>query len=314
MKYITKTAFEDIKDKYDCVIGWGTGTLLKRNYRKNQFKLDFIIDGRAESANDEFLGISIYSPEKLLEVKGKILIVIYTIYEQEILEKIEVLGIDADVIIYNLLEFKIEKKTLPMWNGKNADDIILLELAFRLGIEEISYLDVGVCHPVMRNNTYIFNELGYKGVLVEPNPEFHSLIQTYRSNDTLLKIGVSSQKDELTYYSFPEVPGLNTFVEEAAKTRKNYGWKCLTQKILLEDINTIIEENFALCPNILDIDVEGLDYKILQSLDTDKYPIDIIMCECFADDHKLLELMSVKGYKIYAHTIENYIFVIDKKL
>lgn len=309
MRYVKKTAFDDIKEKYDCIVGWGTGTLLKRNYRKNLFKMDFIIEGRNKTFNNEFQGVFIYGPEKLLEVKGKSLVIIYTIYEQEILNQIEELKIDADIIIYNLLEFKIEKKTLPLWNGKNADDILLLELAFRLGLEEISYLDIGVCHPVMRNNTYIFHELGYRGVLVEPNPEFHSLIQTYRSDDKLIKIGVSNKKSELTYYNFPEVPGLNTFAEEIAKSREESGMKCLTQKILLEDINTIIKENFSTHPNVLDIDVEGLDYQILESLDSNKHPIDIIMCECLADDFRLLKLMSAKGYNVYAHTIENYIFV-----
>lgn len=309
MRYVVKTAFEDIKDKYDCIIGWGTGTLLKRNYRKNQFKMDFIIDGRGVASKNEYQGVFIYGPEKLLEVTGKSLIIIYTIYEQEILNQIESLKVNADVIIYNLLEIKIGKKSLPLWNGKNADDIILLELAFRLGLEDISYLDIGVCHPVMRNNTYIFHELGYKGILVEPNPEFHQVIQTYRLDDKLLKIGVANEKSELIYYNFPEAPGLNTFAEEIGESRKNSGMKCLTQKILLEDINTIIKENFTSCPNILDIDVEGLDYQILESLDLGKYPIDIIMCECLADDYKLLELMSKKEYKVYAHTIENYIFV-----
>lgn len=309
MEYLKKTALKDINNNYDFIVGWGTGTLLKRNYKQNYFSMDFIVDGRGDNLNTKYEGIEICKPERLQELKGRILIVIYTIYEQEIKEKINELKVDADTIIYNLLEIEVGNRLLPMWNGKNADDIILLELITRLGLDHVNYLDIGVCHPIMRNNTYLFYELGYSGVLVEPNPEFHSLIEEYRSKDTLLKIGVSSEKGELDYYNFPKTPGLNTFVKDVAEHRRKLGYEYTKDKILLENINTMIEENFDTYPQIIDIDVEGLDYQILSSFDATKYPVSIIMCECTEGDEALISLMQQKGYKVYAHTIENYIFV-----
>ncbi|MBA4685697.1 MAG: FkbM family methyltransferase [Candidatus Galacturonibacter soehngenii] len=309
MKYLKRTALKEISSNYDFIVGWGTGTLLKRNYNQNYFSMDFIVDGRGDNLNTKYEGIEICKPERLKELKGRILIVIYTIYEKEIKETIKELNVNADTIIYNLLEIEVGNRLLPIWNGKNADDIILLELITRLGLDKVNYLDIGVCHPIMRNNTFLFYELGYKGVLVEPNPEFHFLIEKYRSKDTLLKIGVSSEKGELYYYNFSKVPGLNTFVEEVAEHRRNLGFEYTKERVALESINTVIEENFDTYPQIIDIDVEGLDYQILSTFDATKYPVDIIMCECTNQDEALIELMLQKGYKVYAHTIENYIFV-----
>ncbi|BCN28839.1 FkbM family methyltransferase [Anaeromicropila herbilytica] len=310
MKYISRTIISDIQSKYDFIIGWGTGTLLERNYRKDYYPMEFIVDGRKNRIDEKYQGLNIYPAEKLLELQGKILIVIYTIYEKEIIDKLNELGVNADTIIYNLLDVKKGSRTLPIWNGKNADDIFLLELALRLGMEDIQYLDIGVCHPIMRNNTFILHELGYHGVLVEPNPTFHSLIEEYRSNDTLLKIGASNQDSTLTYYNFPRTPGLNTFDKEHASYLMQT--EPYTEEIIpIRNINRIISENYATYPNIIDIDVEGFDYHILESLDTQKYPAEIIMCECTSQDNPIIKLMQRKGYRVYSHTIENYIFTLN---
>ncbi|MFA9376190.1 MAG: FkbM family methyltransferase [Lachnotalea sp.] len=69
-------------------------------------------------------------------------------------------------------------------------------------------------------------------------------------------------------------------------------------RLQIKEINTLIAENFDQYPNIIDIDVEGFDYQILDSLDTDKYPVEIIMCECIENDVHLINLLKRKGYRI----------------
>ncbi len=78
-----------------------------------------------------------------------------------------------------------------------------------------------------------------------------------------------------------------------------------------------IASNFKSYPDLLSIDIEGLDYEVLKSLNYDKYPIPIICAETctYSETHikpknKLIaELMLSKGYMIYADTYVNTIFV-----
>lgn len=58
------------------------------------------------------------------------------------------------------------------------------------------------------------------------------------------------------------------------------------------------------------LDAEGLDYKILKSWDEVKYPFKIIISEIMDDEEEPIEtILYERGYKIYARTIENIVWV-----
>ena len=126
------------------------------------------------------------------------MIIIYAIYEYEILDQIrEYDNGQFDVIIYPLLDVMTcgNIGIIPMVNGKTGEDILLFLLINQLHLDTVTFLEIGVCHPIMRNNTYLLYELfskivGYKGVLVEANPFCWSLIKEYRPKDILVSGGV----------------------------------------------------------------------------------------------------------------------------
>ena len=93
-------------------------------------------------------------------------------------------------------------------------------------------------------------------------------------------------------------PVLNTFsFEEAKRMEKNTVYKIVKDiDIELIPINFILEEmkNF---PSFISIDVEGLDFEILSSLDTQKYRPGLIVAETLTFDpntggKKLIKLLS----------------------
>lgn len=310
MQYNKTTDWDSIREQYDYVIAWGTGSLLQMNYRKEYYPLDMIVEGGNNRLGMQFGELTVCSPKQIKTLQGRLLIVIYAIYERDILLKLNELGIEADTIIYDLLKVHtVRGKEFPLWHGKHADDIVLMELADRLGIENLRYLDIGVCHPVMRNNTYLLYELGYTGVLVEPNPVFHQLIGHYRPNDVLLTCGAGVENGELQYYAFPDKLGFNTFDRGLGEYRRNQGLKCEISQIPIVGINEIIDSQFEQYPNIVDIDAEGIDFSLLQTLDTQKYPIEIIMCETLGAEMDFNQLMQEKGYKRYANIGENTVYL-----
>lgn len=200
-----------------------------------------------------------------------------------------------------------------------GEDICIDFLLQQLKITKPSYLELGVCNPITGSNTYLFYTRGATGVLVEADKSQISTIKKQRPNDKVVNAGVSSAgESEADFYVF-ELQGYNTFLkEEAIHREKNSPYKIIrVDKVKLENINSIIAGNFKSYPNLLSIDIEGLDYEVLKSLDYNKYPIPIICAETctYSETHikpknKLIaELMLSKGYMIYADTYVNTIFV-----
>ena len=182
-----------------------------------------------------------------------------------------------------------------------------------------SYLELGVFMPVHGNNTYKFYLKGGKGVLVEADPSLIANIRQQRPNDTVLNIGVGlNNATSADFYVF-NLPAISTFNKSEADARVKSGAYQLLQTISvpLKNINQIIEENFKTCPDFLSIDIEGLDWEVLNALDTAKHPIPVICAETctYSENHikpkdpRIEALMLSKGYMVYADTYINTIFV-----
>jgi FkbM family methyltransferase len=226
---------------------------------------------------------------------------------------------------------RIKGKIFAAWqilNGKlyasgsqAGEDQLIRYLFFScLNIYKPSYLDIGANHPFICNNTYYFYSRGSKGVCIEPDPSLYALLKKFRKRDTILQAGVGLQDTtEAALYTFPnQYSGWNTFLKAEAEIRvKESGisyHKVL--KIPLININKIIEDHFKSFPNLISIDVEGLDFQILQSLDLTRYKPEVICIESITfstsnNESKVKEIeefMSLNGYFTFGDTHVNTIF------
>ncbi|MGN1167882.1 MAG: FkbM family methyltransferase [Lachnospiraceae bacterium] len=315
MKYTTVTNFEKIRQKYSCVIGWGTGPLFQMNYNPQLLNLDAIIDGTGKMVGQKICGIKVKDESYLSHIEGKTLIILFAIYENEIIDQIKKYQKDIDLIVYALLETG-NCVYNPRINGKCGEDYILVTMLRQLHLTTVQYLEIGVCHPVLRNNTYLLSEMfstfkNYRGVLVEANPTCWELIEEYRPNDLLIKCGVNVEDGKiLPFYMFPHLLGHSTFDKEIARDKMEEGYECQEIEILTRNINSLLENYFDNVPDLLALDVEGLDYDVLSSWDDKKYPIKIVLTEVTECGEKNIDdLMIRKGYRCYATTMENAIWI-----
>lgn len=321
MKYIKHVRYDDIKSLYKYVIAWGCGPLFFLNYAEDCFRIDFIIDGTKEKAGSRYNKIDIYDETHLEGIRERTLVVIYTIYEADVLQQLAKYDKgNFDTIIYPLLDVYLGDHIIKAHiNGKSAEDYLLLTLLRQLGIKDkVSFLEIGVCHPVFRNNTFLLYEQwkakreGYCGVLVEANPSCYELIHEYRPDDRLLRCGVGREAGESVFYEFPNYMGHSTFVKEKAEEIKKLGFRCVQHVVPIEDVNSLLENHFEVAPDILAIDAEGLDYDIIESLDEERYPVKIILTERQTDtQYKMASLLEKKRYKVFAKTMENDIWIKD---
>ena len=138
------------------------------------------------------------------------------------------------------------------------------------------YVDIGAYHPSRFSNTKLLCFLGWKGINVDPNPDSIKLFQEARPADINLNMGISSKSGHADLYCFQE-GAVNTFDKESAEALVRKGWAFLgPRKVLLMQINELLDKylpddvkKYGI--GFLDIDCEGLDAEIIESLDIAKY-------------------------------------------
>jgi len=219
---------------------------------------------------------------------------------------------------------KIVYRVMPSWRvpasySQAGEDAVLRFLFYDYGKKSVNYLDLGTNIPDFGNNTFLFYRNGSTGVCVEADVSLIANIKKRRPKDKVINAGVSvSEEKEADFYVFNE-PSINTFDKAEAEHRSSYGNYSIQKvvKVPLIGINELIENNFTTCPDLISIDIEGLDLAVLQSLDYNKYPVPVICVETctYSENHirpkdkSIADFMVTKGYEIYADTYINTIFV-----
>ena len=153
-----------------------------------------------------------------------------------------------------------------------------------LKIEQATYVDVGAADPVLGSNTYLLHTNGARGVLVEPNPMYVKRLQSARPLDQVVAAGIGvTAAIEGDYYEIKGDPTRNTFsAEYVAELQKGRTESVIERvvKMPLININRIIEAQLGgRAPDLLSIDVEGLDYAIIRSLDWSRFRPAVICAE-----------------------------------
>ena len=202
-----------------------------------------------------------------------------------------------------------------------GEDLILMWWMNALNVTTPTYLDIGAWEPIESSNTYRMYRGGGRGVLVEPNPSLADKIRATRPRDTLLSVGVGlTDSTEADYFMFNDSQ-LNTFdrgqVERVLKEPRVQLEKTL--KIPLMSINRVIAEHLGgKAPDLLSIDIEGLDLACLKTVDWVKYRPKVVCAETLitltkSHNPETSLFMEGVGYAIRGMTYANT-FYVDKAL
>jgi FkbM family methyltransferase len=216
------------------------------------------------------------------------------------------------------------------WNSTNGkisysqagEDLILKYLFDSKRISNPTFLEIGTNHPFLNNNTYLLYLRGSRGVCIEADETLISEIARVRPEDKVLNIGVSiSEAREADFYIFND-SGLNTFDKPEAEYRQSFGTYAITKvsKVRLETINNLIRAHFPRYPDLISIDIEGLDLAVLKTVDWAEFPIPVICTETctYSENHvkpkdgRISEYMDSIGYTTYADTYINTIYINKK--
>lgn len=202
-----------------------------------------------------------------------------------------------------------------------ADDLVALNLLNAVKAGRVTYLDIGAFDPVRDSNTYLFYLEGCRGVLVEPNVALTERLRSVRPGDKVLVAGIGTDETtEADYYVLGN-PGLNTFDKEQAEriSRETSHKIQKVVKMPLLNINRVIAENFdGKAPDFISIDIEGLDYAVLKTLDFKRFRPKLVCAETLVTNTlqhnpETTKLMLDNGYEVRGMTVSNT-FYLDKQL
>ncbi len=208
--------------------------------------------------------------------------------------------------------FKKYQKTSYSQEG---EDLILNRLFEK--INKGFYIDIGAHHPIRFSNTYFFYRKGWSGINIDARPGSMLLFNRLRKRDINIETAVSDSETELTYYMFNDT-ALNTFDRERAEVIiKETNYKLTSKKIIKTSrLENILDHNVTLKQSIdfMNIDVEGLDLKVLKSNNWNKYKPKYILVESLEKDSSdiykdpISLFLSNSGYRPFACTFNTLFY------
>ena len=211
--------------------------------------------------------------------------------------------------------------------AQSGEDSIIQYILKYLGIQinKIRYLDLGANHAKEISNTYSLYAQGARGVLLEANPNLIPELSLFRGEDVIIpKCLVAEHEEKTIPFYILNGDGLSSFDKEAIDEAiiQNSSLKIESvEQVQTISMNEIIERYFPIAPDLLNIDIEGSEEQILESVDFEKWRPFIIILETIpyhpylVFDEKRQELVKFlqdREYTEYAFTGINSI-MLDKR-
>ncbi len=164
------------------------------------------------------------------------------------------------------------------------------------------YCEVGALDGKELSNTiYLEKELGWSGILCEPNRNYLDLIKKNRPKNILISSPLFSKEN--VEVNFTEFEGGRSGIDKKSSNKNNYKLKTTT-------LNKVLEENLKGKEiNYISIDTEGTEYEIIKELDFDKFYPEIITIEHNYDKEKrdkIFKFLNKNNYNRFFKSISRF--------
>lgn len=196
--------------------------------------------------------------------------------------------------------------------AQHSDDLVIINLFELMGIDKPTWIDVGANHPFAISNTALLYSRGCRGVNIEANPDLMPEFYKHRPDDKNINVGIAPASGEFNFYLFRDGDGLNTFdplerdqtIASGNPVKEVISIHCMTLNMA---VDLYCDGKW---PNLLSMDVEGLDFDILSKA---QFPIlggpDLVCVETRRHaSQKMTDMMHSKGYALVIRMAENLIF------
>ena len=178
-----------------------------------------------------------------------------------------------------------------------GEDLFIAE--FFANQKEGKYVDLGAFHPMRLSNTYLLFKKGWSGTNIDLNPITIDLFNLARKNDDNICCLMAGKENLLKDVYFEDWSAANSIT-----SNKNLSEK---KKMKTKTFESLIYKNF----DFLNIDLEGHDYEILQTIDLRKFNPKLICIEILencSDKDNIFDFLKQFNYSFIKNLGPSYFF------
>ena len=146
--------------------------------------------------------------------------------------------------------------------AQNFEDVMLWRAL--AGVHDGFYIDVGAYLPVVDSVTEAFYQRGWRGINVEPHPEFHAALEAARPRDINLKVALGLGS-EMALMTFVPGTGLSTLDESQGSIRMDEGVGAHQVEVQVETLSNVWAKHVPVGQDVhyMKVDVEGAEREVL---------------------------------------------------
>ena len=181
------------------------------------------------------------------------------------------------------------------------------------------FLEIGACDGIKSNSTKILEDVGWQGVCIEANPDIFEILKNNRSANCL-NLALYNSTGYTDFAIFPDQPEWSGIIEtfdnlhlSLLNSEEPRIKNKVSRKAVIKKIKTATWNNLNLPTNIdyCQIDVEGAELKILETIDWDNTNITYICIEDWGYLEKNLsynKFLLSKNYKLIDQNHSDFLY------
>jgi len=189
-----------------------------------------------------------------------------------------------------------------------------LERHFRNASDGV-FVEVGAHDGLTFSNTYRLETLGWRGVLVEPDPDRAAACRVNRPQAHVFECAClgPSAPPEITFHKVVEFDAMSTatMTDFHESRLRESGYSTRTTTVRARTLDTLLEEAGLLHVDFVSIDVEEGELEVLRGFDICRWKPRVVMIESNGAERKpeIREYFNARGYTFLRTIVINDIYV-----
>jgi FkbM family methyltransferase len=166
--------------------------------------------------------------------------------------------------------------------AQNYEDVVL-ERCFK-DVPAGFYIDVGAWDPLEHSVTHHFYERGWRGINIEPNPEYFQRLQRDRTRDINLRLALGETDQECQTFTILKGSGISTLRSLSVDYLENLearGYLREPVEVSTVTLASVCRDHVPEGTEIdfLKVDVEGWETEVLRGHDWDRWRPKVLVIE-----------------------------------
>tara|TARA_B110000503_G_C7099879_1_gene393281 strand:- start:288 stop:977 length:690 start_codon:yes stop_codon:yes gene_type:complete len=174
-----------------------------------------------------------------------------------------------------------------------------------------SYLDIGAFNPVKYSNTFLLYKKGWDGTNIDLNQTSIDLFNIFRPRDRNICAAISNKEKKVKVNIENIFSPLNTISVKRSKELNKDNIKRNSYLTKTKKIQSLVKKKF----NFLNIDIEGVDFQVLKSINLNFYKPELICIEILEKKNlsKLKKHLKQFRYNFVKQLGPSFFFSLERK-